>query len=127
MEPVVPSSEEKVWIPVGLLDESDCDFSKYRSCIGIYRASLDARIVYVGKAIELTNGGYQKRLRDYTRMSNSARNSKAGRLMNEHKSRIRIDVMIFPPDEIARAIAEEHRQIELLKPEWNSHGRKRGK
>lgn len=37
--------------------------------------------MYVGRAIELNNGGFRKRLSDYSRGSDSARNHKSGRLI----------------------------------------------
>ncbi len=60
------------WIPLGLLTEDTTDFSDYSNDIGIYRAILNDVIVYIGKATELNNGGFRKRLRDYTRISPSA-------------------------------------------------------
>ena len=80
------------WIPLGLLNESSSDFSEYSNDIGLYRAKLDGRIVYIGKATELHNGGFRKRLRDYTRESPSARDYPAGRLMHCHKDELEIEI-----------------------------------
>lgn len=49
------------WNEVGFLDESNCDFSDYYKDIGLYRAILVDKIVYVGKATELNNGGFRKK------------------------------------------------------------------
>ena len=62
------------WNTLGLLTEDTTDFSAYTKDIGVYRAILNGKVVYIGKATELENGGFRKRLRDYTRISTSARN-----------------------------------------------------
>ena len=80
------------WNEVGFLDESNCDFSDYYKDIGLYRAILVDKIVYVGKATELNNGGFRKRLRDYTRKSKSARKNPSGKLMNENRGELVIEI-----------------------------------
>ncbi len=82
------------WIRLGYLDESDNDFSKYNHKIGIYKAILNDEIIYIGKATEVYNGGFRKRLRDYTRNSNSARDNITGKKMNENRKDIIIEILI---------------------------------
>ncbi|MEL0628872.1 hypothetical protein [Psychromonas aquatilis] len=105
------------WICIGLLDESDCDFSNYNNKIGAYKGEIDGELVYVGKATELNNGGYRKRLRDYTRVSNSARNYPAGLKMHENKSNIIISIQIVSTAD--EAVILERELIGNLNPKWN--------
>ncbi len=114
-------TEPPVWIKLGPLDESACDFSVYAKDIGLYRAVINGDIVYVGKATELNNGGFRKRLRDYSRSSNSARNYPAGRLMHQHRESIEIEILIYERSDsiISRIADDEHKLIELLQPKWN--------
>ncbi len=110
------------WIKLGYLDESDNDFSKYSESIGIYKAVLNNKIMYIGKATELKNGGFRKRLRDYTRVSNSARNYSAGKMMYEHKSNIVIEIFIVEQNAhgIKKAEELEKNFIKKVNPKWNS-------
>lgn len=117
-EPIVLGVNMSEWINVGKLDESDCDFSDYTKKIGVYKAQLDGKIVYIGKATEIKNGGFRKRLRDYNRESNSARNYTAG--LKLYDNRTQIEISIMPVATAAEAAALEKRLIKELKPEWNS-------
>jgi hypothetical protein len=110
-----------IWIKLGFLDESDCDFSKYNHDIGLYRAIQNKNIVYIGKATELFNGGFRKRLRDYTRLSDSARNYPSGILMNQNKNNIVIEILIFDRCETNISIIEDKETeiIALIQPIWN--------
>lgn len=106
-----------MWIHVGKLSEIDCDFSLYNKNIGVYKAILNGDIVYVGKATEINNGGFRKRLRDYTRTSDSARNFPAGIKMNLNKNKIEIYIYIT-----ATAKEAEDTEAEFIKrynPIWN--------
>jgi len=109
------------WIKIGLLDESDCDFSEYNLNIGVYRANLDNKIVYIGKATELNNRGFRKRLRDYTREDNSARNYPSCRKMYEHQKKIIIEVFIVESSSEGQKEASklEKEFINEFKPSWN--------
>jgi len=105
------------WIKIGHLDEADCDFTSYDQTIGIYKAIKDEELVYIGKATELNNGGFRKRLRDYTRHSDSARNYPSGVLMNQHQN----DIVIFilEMDSIEQINQKEIELIGELNPCWN--------
>ena len=109
------------WVNIGLLNEKSTDFSNYSKDIGVYRATLNGRLVYIGKATELHNGGFRKRLRDYTRASSSARNYPAGQLMNKNKDEIIIEIAIFERSEssISRIEELESKLIKEMKPIWN--------
>ena len=91
-------STTETWTPLGPLSEAITDFSKYYKDIGVYRAILNNEIMYIGKTTELLNGGFRKRLRDYTRTSDSARNYPSGRLMHHHRNEVCIEILIFNRD-----------------------------
>lgn len=105
------------WIRLGLLDESDCDFSQYNKNIGVYKGELNCELVYIGKATEGNNGGFRKRLRDYTRESDSARNYPAGRKMFENKDKVIISISFT--DSVNDAEIQEKELINTLDPKWN--------
>ncbi|NOI73987.1 hypothetical protein [Vibrio owensii] len=108
------------WIQLGFLDESDCDFSIYNKDIGVYKGELNGELVYIGKAIELNNGGFRKRLRDYTRESDSARNYPAGIKMFENKDKVIISISLS--DTVNEANMLEKELIKTLNPKWNGLG-----
>jgi len=86
------------WENLGVLSDivSNGTLTSYSTTIGLYRASLHGQCVYIGKVTEVNNGGFKKRLRDYTRESCSARNYNSGMLMFKHKRDIEIEVLVFP-------------------------------
>lgn len=110
------------WIELGLLNESSTDFSDYSNDIGVYRATFDGEVVYIGKATELNNGGFRKRLRDYTRLSNSARNYPAGEQMFRHRNEILIEIVVFnrSKDSIPDIEELETQLIKEKQPIWNN-------
>jgi excinuclease UvrABC nuclease subunit len=110
------------WIPLGLLTEISTDFSIYSKDIGIYRAIFAGDIVYIGKATELYNGGFRKRLRDYTRTSSSARDYPAGQLMHDNCNNIQIGIVVFNRslESIPEINAQEALLIRKIKPIWNN-------
>ena len=115
------------WVSLGALSETTTDFSDYSNDIGVYRAIFNGEVVYVGKATELHNGGFRKRLRDYTRSSNSARNYPAGELMYRNKNEIQIEIVIFErhTDSILAIEELEIALITAIKPKWNSQNKER--
>jgi len=110
------------WIEVGILDESNCDFSEYNMYIGVYKAILNGKVVYIGKATELNNRGFRKRLRDYTRDNDSARNYLSGKKMYENCNEIIIEVFIVESSFEGQKEASklEKKFIDEFKPIWNS-------
>ena len=115
-------TEPLFWIPLGLLTETSTDFSNYSQDIGVYRAILNDEVVYIGKATELKNGGFRKRLRDYTRPSSSARNYPAGELMYSNRSTLQIEIVVFnrTMESIPEIEALEAQLIREIKPIWNN-------
>jgi len=78
--------------------------------------------MYIGRAIELYNGGFRKRLSDYIRESNSARKHLSGRIIYEHLDEITTYLLIVGDTE--EAVAEtkclEGQFIAYYNfPEWN--------
>jgi excinuclease UvrABC nuclease subunit len=110
------------WIHLGALSETNVDFASFSKDVGIYRAILNGEIVYVGKATELHNGGFRKRLRDYTRASDSARRYPAGRLMHQHRHEIDIQILVFDRhlDSLPRIEELEAALIRDFHPKWNA-------
>lgn len=110
------------WIPLGSLTETFTDFSDYSKDIGVYQAILYGEVVYIGKATELNNGGFRKRLRNYTRSSSSVRSYPAGELMYRHKNEIQIEIVAFNRslEIIPDIVALEKKLIEETQPIWNN-------
>jgi len=109
------------WINLGALDESATDFSIYYKDIGVYKATLKGDVVYIGKATELNNGGFRKRLRDYTRTSDSARNYPSGIKMHDNRKEVIIEILLMRRSiaGISDAEQKEKELINLLNPIWN--------
>jgi ABC-type Zn2+ transport system substrate-binding protein/surface adhesin len=110
---------ESEWkeLPEGLAS----DVSGLSKKVGLYRARKDGETKYIGRAAEHDNGGLQKRLKDYTRESDSSRKHGSGQLMNEHRHNSKIDVLVTGSDKEAAQVAKdlEKRLIQKHKPEWN--------
>ena len=110
---------EDSWSQLGLL--SSATLSNLSDLIGLYRAKLDEQIVYVGRAVEYSNGGMRKRLSDYTRKSDSARKHKSGKLMHENANQLLIDILITGcnSDAVTTTKKLEEYFIRLYRPKWN--------
>ena len=96
--------------------------------VGLYRAKLQGRIVYVGVASEYKNRGLRKRLSDYVRPDNRGRDTTAGQRLNQYADSLEVDVLVTGKDSAA---ADSARRLEpgfifLFQPEWNFLPRRRG-
>lgn len=109
------SQWEASWRSIGTLESAE--LSPLRNSIGIYQARLDGTVVYVGRAVEVGNGGFRKRLRDYTRESDSARRTEAGRSM--HANADRLQIAILETDTVEGAKTLERFFIGKYQPLWN--------
>lgn len=87
------------WICIGPLKTAN--LTPYNHCVGLYRHVVNGKTMYVGRAIELHNGGFRKRLSDYRRESNSARKHLSGRTINEHLNEIITYILIVGDTEEA--------------------------
>lgn len=110
---------EREWRSIGILN--NLELTQYNRYVGVYRAWLNGKIIYIGRAIEWNNGGFRKRLSDYTRDSDSARKHKSGRNMYEHRDKLKIDIIIIGSDEESAkgATQLEARLVAKYQPEWN--------
>lgn len=110
---------DQEWISIGKL--KDADLSPYNHCVGLYRHVINGTTKYVGRAIELNNGGFRKRLSDYRRDSNSARKHASGRIINEHLDEIETFILVVGDTQEAVEITRKLEGIFVRKynPEWN--------
>jgi hypothetical protein len=110
---------ERNWNYLGTL--SSVSSSHLSGSVGLYRAKLGGKVVYVGRAVEYSNGGLRKRLSDYTRGSDSGRKHKSGQLMNQNADSLSIDVLVTGSDSEAANVAKKLEQyfIGTYSPEWN--------
>ncbi|TGA97413.1 hypothetical protein E4665_12365 [Sporolactobacillus shoreae] len=90
---------DRQWICIGSL--KDATLEPFNHVVGLYRHDINGTTVYVGRAIELFNGGIRKRLSDYRRGSNSARIYSSGRAINDHIDEIITYVLIVGNDGVA--------------------------
>lgn len=107
------------WKSIGFL--KDADLSPYNHCVGLYRHVMNGKTMYVGRAIELDNGGFRKRLSDYRRDSNSARKHTSGRMIHEHLDEIQTYILVVGSNEEAVEATKKLEGIFIGKfnPPWN--------
>jgi len=110
---------ESDWRYVGTLDS--LDLSSYSGLVGLYKAELGSKVMYIGRAVEYSNGGIRKRLSDYTRESDSARKHSSGQLMNTNASSLKISILVVGRDEDAAMATKQLERyfIGRYSPEWN--------
>lgn len=110
---------ERQWRNIGIL--SSLSLTQYNNDVGVYRARLNGKIIYIGRAIEWSNGGFRKRLSDYTRDSDSARKHRSGQKMYEHRNELSIEIIVTGSNEESAEVAGklESRLIVKYQPEWN--------
>ena len=97
------------------------NLSPYNHCVGLYRHLVDGEVMYVGRAIELYNGGFRKRLSDYRRENNSARKHQSGSTINAHLDEIETQILIVgsTPEAVEATKQMEPVFIRYYSPEWN--------
>ena len=107
------------WQYIGKL--KDANLTPYNSCVGLYRHVVNETTKYVGRAIELNNGGFRKRLSDYRRESNSARKHASGRTIYENLDRIETYILVVGNTQEAVGITKtlEGEFVRRYNPEWN--------
>lgn len=95
--------------------------SAYNKSIGLYKAEMNGKVMYIGRAIEHSNGGFRKRLRDYVRDSDSARTHKSGGKMNEHAHQLNISIVVVgtSDEEVDAVKALEKALVLKYAPPWN--------
>lgn len=126
----VLSTLNSLWQDVGILGkfvtdkdwkEGKISISYLNKSIGLYKATLNSKVVYIGKATEWNNRGLTKRLRDYVRTSNSGRKYPSGQMMFKNKDNIKIQVLIVGngKDSVNTTECLEKLFIKEYDPEWN--------
>lgn len=78
--------------------------SDLRHHVGLYRADLGGTIMYIGKAIEVHNGGLRKRLSDLRRASPSGREHYGAMRIHDHLDELDLHVLITGSFEIAELL-----------------------
>lgn len=87
---------ERRWITLGNLDDLTVENLKpYNKSIGLYKATENGKVKYIGRAIEHSNGGFRKRLRDYVRPSDSGRKHQSGQTMNANAENLVISILVM--------------------------------
>lgn len=110
---------DRKWVCIGPLKTAN--LTPYNHCVGLYRHVINGETVYVGRAIELNNGGFRKRLSDYRRESDSGRTHTSGRLINQNLSKITTYVLVVGDTEEAVDTTKELEKLFVKKynPKWN--------
>ena len=69
------------------------DRSVYNNQCGVYKMKdkNTGETKYIGRAIEHNNGGFRKRLSDYTRPSGSARKHSSGKAIYENRDNLNVE------------------------------------
>ena len=113
------SEWDSKWVCIGPLKTAN--LTPYNHCVGLYRHVINGETVYVGRAIELNNGGFRKRLSDYRRESDSGRTHTSGRLINQNLSKITTYVLVVGDTEEAVETTKELEKLFVKKynPKWN--------
>lgn len=111
---------DKMWKYIGPL--KTVNLTPYNHCVGLYKLVINGEVKYIGRAIELHNGGFRKRLSDYRRKSDSARKHLSGRTINEHLDEIMTFILVVGCND--EAIIETKRlEGQFIDyyghPEWN--------
>ena len=110
---------DSMWQCIGRLETAD--LSAYNHCVGLYKHTVGGKIKYIGRAIELNNGGFRKRLSDYRRDSDSARKHQSGQTIHENLDKNVTYVLVVGDDEEAVQVTKvlERVFIQHYVLEWN--------
>lgn len=91
--------------------------SDLRHHVGLFQASLDGTIMYIGKAVEIDNGGLRKRLSDFRRPSPSGREHHGAMRIHDHLKDLDLHVLITGSVELAELLKSA--MITRHLPPWN--------
>lgn len=110
---------DSCWHPIGPLKSAY--LTPYNHDVGLYRHRMNGKVMYIGRALELNNGGFRKRLSDYQRESDSARKHTSGRIIFDNLDNITTDILVVgnTKESIQIAKALEPQFIIKYHPEWN--------
>lgn len=102
---------------------NDANIANLSDVAGVFiiRRSSDKKIVYIGKGVEINNGGLRKRLKDFYRQSDSARNHPGGENIHDNLEDVYAEVIETGSDEEAVKTADELKKamIKRYNPIWN--------
>lgn len=95
--------------------------SDLRHHVGLFRACLGGSNMYIGKAVEVDNGGLRKRLSDFRRESPSGREHHGAQRIYDHLDELDLQVLITGSDQRAKEIAELLKLAMIVRhlPPWN--------
>ena len=91
--------------------------SDLRHHVGLFQARLRGAIMYIGKAVEIDNGGLRKRLSDFRRPSPSAREHYGAMRIHDHMNELDLHVLITGSVELAEVLKSA--MITRHVPPWN--------
>lgn len=69
------------------------DLKAFNKSIGLYVMTLGVVPYYIGRAIEFRNGGFRKRISDYTRESNTGRKHTSGKIINSLQKELYVHII----------------------------------
>ena len=95
--------------------------SELRHHVGLFRASFGHAIMYIGKAVEVDNGGLRKRLSDFRRASPSGREHHGAMRIHDHLKELDLQVLITGTVELAELL--KLAMIARHLPPWNMEKR----
>lgn len=113
---------DRHWRFIERLSEMELSHLKsYNKSIGLYKAVMNGEIVYIGRAVEYANGGFRKRIRDYTRENNSARKHQSGQKMNQYANYLDIYFLVVgnSAEDVNHVKILEAAFIQKYQPKWN--------
>lgn len=111
---------DKEWKCIGSL--ATASLTPYNHCVGLYRHEVNGKTMYLGRAIELNNGGFRKRLSDYRRESDSARTHKSGQTIHANLNKITTYILVVGNTDEAVEITKKLEHLFIAKygfPMWN--------
>ena len=113
------SQWDSMWKCIGPL--LSANLTPYNHSVGLYKHVIDGKIVYIGRAIEYNNGGLRKRLSDYRREGDSAREHQSGQSIYNNLDKITTYVLVVGSDEKAAEMTKKLEPMFIAKyqPSFN--------
>lgn len=106
------------WEYIGKLAEEKFHDTAYKKN-GVFAFKLDNKLMYIGRAGE-TGRGLNKRLNDFVRCSDSARNYTAGELIYKNRNELDTYVMVLDTEDVEQLAKE---LIRKNNPLWNKRNK----
>ncbi len=96
-------------------------YPEFRHKVGLYRVVLHGQVMALGKGVD-RRGGLAKRIADFRRDSDSARNHHAGELIRLHLDQLQLELLVTGANlQAARDLAEKLKgpMLRLHRPAWS--------